>query len=172
MHQSTPPKSGFNLIVIFYYLLTPEQNTLLHSLLCVYYTLHQGCQMVSFLYQKSQFGYIMGGLGTENVGMFYDHFEYFTAICYMLWQFGIVCSHLIHFFPFLFVWTKKNLATVCCTMSIVWCTFSLMCFIIMVIFSISNAICKLQVSLNHRANAYMLLFANKVWNIAVFLWWH
>jgi hypothetical protein len=31
----------------------------------------------SFSYQKSQFGYILEGLGMKNVGIFYDHSEYF-----------------------------------------------------------------------------------------------
>jgi hypothetical protein len=30
--------------------------------------------------QKYQFGYILEGLGMENVGIFYDHLEYFTDI--------------------------------------------------------------------------------------------
>jgi hypothetical protein len=34
----------------------------------------------------------------ENVGIFYDHLEYFTAIWYNLWTFVIVCGHLV-FFP-------------------------------------------------------------------------
>jgi hypothetical protein len=37
--------------------------------------------------------------------------EYFMAICYNLWPFGIVCVHLLYFFPIWNVWTKKNLAT-------------------------------------------------------------
>jgi hypothetical protein len=36
----------------------------------------------------------------ENVGIYYDHSEYFTAIWYNLWPFGIVCVHLVHFFQF------------------------------------------------------------------------
>jgi hypothetical protein len=36
----------------------------------------------------------------ENVGIFYDHLEYFTSIWYNLWQFGIVCDHLINVYPF------------------------------------------------------------------------
>jgi hypothetical protein len=51
------------------------------------------------------------GLGIENVVIFYDHLEYFTAIWYHLQPFGIVCGHLVYFFPFWYVWTKKNLAT-------------------------------------------------------------
>jgi hypothetical protein len=46
-----------------------------------------------------------------NVGIFYDHLEYFMAIWYNLWLFGIVCGHLLYFSPFWNVWTKKNLAT-------------------------------------------------------------
>jgi hypothetical protein len=53
-----------------------------------------------FLYQKSQLGYILEGLGIDNVGIFYDHLEYFTAVRYNLWQFGIVCSYLVHFSRF------------------------------------------------------------------------
>jgi hypothetical protein len=30
-----------------------------------------------------------------NVGICYDHLEYFTANWYSLWQFGIVCDHLV-----------------------------------------------------------------------------
>jgi hypothetical protein len=36
----------------------------------------------------------------ENVGLFYDHLEYFTAIWYNLWPFGIVCGHLVYFSHF------------------------------------------------------------------------
>jgi hypothetical protein len=32
-----------------------------------------------------------------NVGIFYDHLEYFMAIWYNLWPFGIVCGHLLYF---------------------------------------------------------------------------
>jgi hypothetical protein len=37
----------------------------------------------------------LDGLGMENVVIFYDHSEYFTAIWYNLWLFGIVCSYLV-----------------------------------------------------------------------------
>jgi hypothetical protein len=40
------------------------------------------------------------GLGTENVGIFYDRVEYFTAMWYILWPFGIVCAHW-YIFPVL-----------------------------------------------------------------------
>jgi hypothetical protein len=35
-----------------------------------------------------------------NVGIFYDHLEYFMAIWYNLWLFGIVCGHLLYFSQF------------------------------------------------------------------------
>jgi hypothetical protein len=54
---------------------------------------------------------ILEGLGKENVVIFYDHSEYFSVIWYNLWPFGIVCGHFVYFFPFWYVWTKKNLAT-------------------------------------------------------------
>jgi hypothetical protein len=31
---------------------------------------------------------------------FYDHLEYFTAIWYILWQFGVVCGTLVYFSRF------------------------------------------------------------------------
>jgi hypothetical protein len=34
----------------------------------------------------------------ENVGIFYDHLEYFTAIWYNLWPFGIVYCHVLVYF--------------------------------------------------------------------------
>jgi hypothetical protein len=60
---------------------------------------------------KSQFWYILEGLAMGNLGIFYDHSVYFSAIgnilwpiWYILWSFGI-------FFPDLVFCTKKNLAT-------------------------------------------------------------
>jgi hypothetical protein len=35
-----------------------------------------------------------------NVGIFYDHLEYITAIWYNVWPFGIVCGHLVYFSRF------------------------------------------------------------------------
>jgi hypothetical protein len=35
---------------------------------------------------------------------------------YMLWTFGIVCGHLVDFFPFWYVWTTKNLSTLLCSL--------------------------------------------------------
>jgi hypothetical protein len=64
-----------------------------------------------FSFQKSEFGYILEGLGMENVGLFRDHLEYFTSVWYTLWLFGIVWVHLIIFSQFWYVCTNKNLAT-------------------------------------------------------------
>jgi hypothetical protein len=33
----------------------------------------------------------------ENVGIFYVHFVYFTALENILWPFGIFCGHLVYF---------------------------------------------------------------------------
>jgi hypothetical protein len=42
-----------------------------------------------FSYQKSQFGYILEGLGMVNVGIFNcGHLVYFIAVWYILWSFG------------------------------------------------------------------------------------
>jgi hypothetical protein len=56
----------------------------------------QGCQIVCFQTKKSQFGYISEVLGMENVIIFFDHLEYFIAIWYNLWPFGISCAHLVY----------------------------------------------------------------------------
>jgi hypothetical protein len=32
-----------------------------------------------------------------DVGIFYDHLVYFTAVWYILWPFGIFCGHLVDF---------------------------------------------------------------------------
>jgi hypothetical protein len=43
----------------------------------VFLTSHyQGCQMVVISNQKSQFGWILEGLGMENDGIFYGRLEY------------------------------------------------------------------------------------------------
>jgi hypothetical protein len=43
-----------------------------------------------FSNQKSQFVYILVGLGMENMVIFYDYLEYFKAIWYNFWPLGIV----------------------------------------------------------------------------------
>jgi hypothetical protein len=64
----------------------------------------QGCQMVYFQYQKSQFGYVLDHYGMQNVGIFIVIFDYFRAILYILWSSGIFPTVLVSC-------TAKNLAT-------------------------------------------------------------
>jgi hypothetical protein len=59
------------------------------------------------LIPKSSFGYILKGTGMENVGIFFENFEYFTAICNSLYPFGIVCVHLVYFSVFGMFGPKK-----------------------------------------------------------------
>jgi hypothetical protein len=33
----------------------------------------------------------------DNTGIFYDLLEYFTAVWFNLWPFGIFCGHLVYF---------------------------------------------------------------------------
>jgi hypothetical protein len=47
----------------------------------------------------------------ENLGIFYGHMVYFTAIGNSLGPFDIFCGHLVYFSTFLVFCTKKNLAT-------------------------------------------------------------
>jgi hypothetical protein len=64
--------------------------------------------MVHFSNQKSQFGYISGGLELENIDIFYSYLDYFTAILHVyftaFWSLGI-------FTPFWYIAPRKNLAT-------------------------------------------------------------
>jgi hypothetical protein len=62
-----------------------------------------------FAYQKSQFGYILEGFGTDNVGIFMVMW-YIYAIWKILRPFGKFCGHLVWCFLFLVSCTKKNLA--------------------------------------------------------------
>jgi hypothetical protein len=43
----------------------------------------------------------------ENVGIFYVHLAYFTAIANILWLFGIFCGHLVYYSPFGYVVPRK-----------------------------------------------------------------
>jgi hypothetical protein len=62
--------------------------------------------MAYFQTKKSELGYILEGLGLENVGiyLFYGHWEYISAILYILWPFG----NLMVFFPLLVYFIKKK----------------------------------------------------------------
>jgi hypothetical protein len=50
---------------------------------------NQGMPDGVFTYQKCLFGYILGGLGIENVRIYNGHLEYVTFIWYISWRFGI-----------------------------------------------------------------------------------
>jgi hypothetical protein len=67
--------------------------------------------MVYFNNKNSQFGYILEGLGMENVGIYYDHLEYFTAILYHLWPFLKSLWSFGYFFLVLECLYEQNLAT-------------------------------------------------------------
>jgi hypothetical protein len=43
----------------------------------------------------------------ENLGIFYDHLVYFTAIGNILWPFGIFCGHLVYFGQFWYFVPRK-----------------------------------------------------------------
>jgi hypothetical protein len=69
-------------------------------------TLVTGFRDGIFSLPKFWFGFILVGLGMENVGRFYVHSEYLMAVCYILWSQGI-------FYPVLVCCTKKNLPFLC-----------------------------------------------------------
>jgi hypothetical protein len=52
-------------------------------------------------------GKFLNGLGIQNVGLFFGHVEYFTAVCYILRPLG----NVVVVFPVLVDCVKKNLAT-------------------------------------------------------------
>jgi hypothetical protein len=72
--------------------------------------------------------------GTRYIhSSFYAHFKYFVAVWYILWQIfydkyfvaiwcislllRTYCAHLVYFFPFWYVVSKKNLATLWCAIT-------------------------------------------------------
>jgi hypothetical protein len=70
----------------------------------------KGRQIVKFLHQKSQFEVNYQFLIMENVGIFYGHLEYFTAIWYIFGLFDNVVV-IWYIFHVLVYCVKKNLAT-------------------------------------------------------------
>jgi hypothetical protein len=69
-----------------------------------------------FSNQKSKFGEILEGLAMKDVGIFYKHLVHFTVFRYILLTFGTVRGNLVHFSPVLVFCTKKNLATLLCSL--------------------------------------------------------
>jgi hypothetical protein len=47
-------------------------------------------------------------IAMENLGLFYDHVVYFTAIEHILWPFGIFCGHLVFFPRFGILYQEKS----------------------------------------------------------------
>jgi hypothetical protein len=47
------------------------------------------------------------GLAVENLGTFYYHLVYFTAIKNILLPFGMFCGHLVYFPPFWYFVPRK-----------------------------------------------------------------
>jgi hypothetical protein len=61
----------------------------------------QSCQMVSFQTKNPNLGKFWGALPRwENVDIIYIHLECFTDIWDILWPFGLLCVHLVHFSGF------------------------------------------------------------------------
>jgi hypothetical protein len=58
----------------------------------------QGCQMVSFQTQNTNLGKISRAFYWKKVGIFFGHFEFNTAIWYILWPFGSLVA-IWYIFP-------------------------------------------------------------------------
>jgi hypothetical protein len=78
----------------------------------------QGCQMLSIVsYQKSQFGQILEGLLTKNIGIlvhtFYGHLEcaLYAHLLHIMASLLVIVWSSDAFPPILVYITKKNLAT-------------------------------------------------------------
>jgi hypothetical protein len=59
--------------------------------------------MTYFQTKNPNLGGIFDGVSMEDVGIFYGHLDYFMAMSYVLWPFGMVCSFLVYFSPFWYV---------------------------------------------------------------------
>jgi hypothetical protein len=64
-----------------------------------------------FQTQNPNLGKFLHGLAMEDVGVLYVHLVGLTAICYILWPFGLFSAYLVHLFPVLVCCRKRNLAT-------------------------------------------------------------
>jgi hypothetical protein len=67
--------------------------------------------MVYFKTKNANLGKFLECFAMRDVGQFFGHFVYFSAVWYILWPFGIFGGHFGIFFPFRCFGTKKNLAT-------------------------------------------------------------
>jgi hypothetical protein len=81
-----------------------------------------------FSNKKSKFVLILEGLALEDVDIFYVYLIYFTAICHILWPFGIFSGNLVYFVPFWYArkiwqpWLLENFLVVL-TQSLALCLF-------------------------------------------------
>jgi hypothetical protein len=66
--------------------------------------------MVYFQTENPNLGTFWRVLAWQMLLYFTIIWNIFMAILHNLWQFGIVCGHLVYLFPFWYVWTKKHLA--------------------------------------------------------------
>jgi hypothetical protein len=72
----------------------------------------QGCQMVYCQTKIPDLGTFWRALEWKMLLYFMIMWNIlWPYVWYNLWQFGIICCHLVYFFPFWYVWTKENLAT-------------------------------------------------------------
>jgi hypothetical protein len=66
-----------------------------------------GLPNVFFSNRNFQF-WFFEGLRLENVDIFHGHLEYCMDICDILWSFGTLCVHLVHFSRFCIVCAGKS----------------------------------------------------------------
>jgi hypothetical protein len=77
----------------------------------------QGCQMAYFQTKNTNLGKFLKFLQRKMLvyfwpcGLFYSHLVYIVAIWYILWPFGIYFVAIWYIFPYLYVVTRKILAT-------------------------------------------------------------
>jgi hypothetical protein len=64
--------------------------------------------MVYFQTRNLKIGYILEGLGIDNVGIFCVHMECFTTIWHVSWPFGIFCGPLVNFPPLGKLYQQKS----------------------------------------------------------------
>jgi hypothetical protein len=62
----------------------------------------------TFSDQKCQFGYILEGLGMENVGVLHGHFVFLLLFWYILWQSGIFVAISVYIFSQFFFQQEKS----------------------------------------------------------------
>jgi hypothetical protein len=77
------------------------------ALVFVTHDCRQGCQMVYFQTKNPNLGKFWRALEWKPLVYFYENMEYLMTICCNLWQFGIVCGHLVYFSQFVMFGPRK-----------------------------------------------------------------